>query len=107
MSFAKNIGQNIGKNISKSLTSKYCQKRLDHAKQYTADAFKTSSKWFIQKPVEVTGNLIGNKIADKIKGSAKKSPQNNLETSDEIQVKKYISPELRQKIIDDLRLMED
>ena len=57
--------------------------------------------------MEVTGNLIGNKIADKIKGSAKKLPQNNLETSDEIQVKKYISPELRQKIIDDLRLMED
>ena len=52
MSFAKNIGQNIGKNISKSLTSKYCQKRLDHAKQYATDAFKTSSKWVTQKPVE-------------------------------------------------------
>ena len=32
----------MGKNISKILSSKYSQKRLDHAKQSAADAFKTS-----------------------------------------------------------------
>ena len=42
--FAKNMGKNIGKNISKSLNTKCSQKLLDHAKQFAADAFKTSSK---------------------------------------------------------------
>ena len=38
---------------------------------------------------------------------SKSSPQNNLETSEEIFREKYISLELRQKIIDDLRLKKD
>ena len=38
---------------------------------------------------------------------SKTSPQNNLETNEERLRKKYIPPELRQKMIDDLRLMED
>ena len=36
------MGKNMSKNISKILNSKYSQKRLDHAKQSSADAFKTS-----------------------------------------------------------------
>ena len=66
LSFAKNKGKNIGKNISKSLTSKYSLKHLDGAEQSAADALKTSSKRVIQKKAEATGDLIGNKIADKI-----------------------------------------
>ena len=42
------------------------QKRLYHAKQSAADAFKTASKKAIQKTEKVTGDLIGNKISDKI-----------------------------------------
>ena len=42
-------------------------------------------------------NLIGNKIANKIKGSSKKSPQNNLEKSDEIQVKKIYNSRIKTK----------
>ena len=42
LSFAKNMGKNIGKNISKSLHGKYSQKLLDHVKQSTTDALKTS-----------------------------------------------------------------
>ena len=57
--------------------------------------------------MEVTGDLIGNKIADKITRVSKTSPQNNLETSEEILREKHISLELRQKIIDDLRLKKD
>ena len=60
------MGKNIGENISKSLNSKYSQKLLDHANQSTADAFETSSKRVIQKTAEATGDLIENKIADKI-----------------------------------------
>ena len=61
------MGKNIGKNISKSLSSKYSpgmlamhHNRLDHAKQTATDAFKTTSKWTIQKTAEATGDLIGN-----------------------------------------------
>ena len=71
------------------------------------DGFKTSSKRVIQKIAETTGDLIGNKIADKIRRALKTSPKNNSETNEEeILREKYISPELRQKIIDDLRLKE-
>ena len=66
LSFAKNMGKNIGENISKSLNSKYSQKLLDHANQSTTDAFETSSKRVIQETAEATGDLIENKIADKI-----------------------------------------
>ena len=97
LSFTKNIG----KNISKNLSSNYSRENLDHAKQSATDTFKTSSKIVIQKTAEAT---IGNKIADKI---TKSSPQKNVETIEEILRKKYISPELGQKIIDDLRLKED
>ena len=51
------------------------------------------------------GDLIGNKIADKITRVLKNSPQNNSETNEEeILREKFIFPELRDKIIDDLRL---
>ena len=107
LSFAKNMGKNIGKNVSKTLSSNNSQKLLDHAKKSATDAFKTSSKGVIQKIAEATGNIKGNKIADKITRVSKTSPKNNSETNEEVTIReKYISPELRQKIIDDLRLKE-
>ena len=55
--------------------------------------------------MEVTSNLFENKIADKITRTSKTFSKNNLETNEEEAIReKYISPELRQKIIDDLRL---
>ena len=44
LSFAKSLSKNIVKNISKNLSSKYNQKTLDHTRQFTTDALKTSSK---------------------------------------------------------------
>ena len=38
------MGKNIDKNICKCLSSKYIQKRLDHAKHSPTDALKTASK---------------------------------------------------------------
>ena len=99
--------KNMDRNISKNLSSKYNQKLLDHAKQSATDALQTSSKRVIQKKVEATGDLIENKIADKFTRVSKSSPQNNLETNEEMLEGKYISPELRQKIIDDLKLKKD
>ena len=66
LSFAKNMGKDIGKNITKSLNSKYSQRLLGHAKQSAIGSFETSSKRVIQKTAKATGDLIGNKIDDKI-----------------------------------------
>ena len=52
--------------MGKNLSNKYNQKLLDTAKKSTTDAIKTASKRAIQKTTEATGDLIGNKIADKI-----------------------------------------
>ena len=52
--------------MGKDLSNKYSQKLLNSAKKSTADAIKTASKWEIQNTAEATGDLIGNKIADKI-----------------------------------------
>ena len=116
LSFAKNMGKDISKNISKSLSGKYSpgmlamrQKLLDHAKQSATNAFKTASKRAIQKTVEASDDLIGNKIANKITGVSKNSQQKNSETvtnehDKEILKERYTSPEERQETIDELRL---
>ena len=62
-------------NISKILSGKYSQKLLDSAKKSGTDALKTASKRAIQKTAEATGNLIGNKTADKITSVSKKFPK--------------------------------
>ena len=90
LSFAKNMG--------KSLSNKYGQKLLDSAKKSTTDAIKTASKRVIQKTAEATGDLIGNKIADKITRVSKKSNNsNNNDDDDGVELttykKRYISPE--------------
>ena len=52
--------------MDKSVGNKYGQKLLDSAKKSTTDAIKIAPKRAIQKTAEATGDLIGNKIADKI-----------------------------------------
>ena len=71
----------IAKNIGKSLTNEYGQKRIDSAKKSTTDAIKTASKRAIQKTAEATGDLICNKIADKITSVSKKPSNNNNNNS--------------------------
>ena len=93
------------KNMGKSLSNKYGQKLIDSAKKSTADAIKTASKRAIQKTAEATGDLIGNKIADKITSVSKKPSNNNNEDAEiTAHKKRYISPEERQQIINELRL---
>ena len=89
LSFAKNMGKN--------LSNKYGQKRFDSAKKSTTDAIKTTSKKAIQKTEEATGDLIGNKIADKIISVSKKPAKElaNDETEEDLEratiKKRYIS----------------
>ena len=101
------MGKVIGKKISKSLSGKYNQKHLDHVKQSATDAYKTASERAIQKIAEATGDLIENKIADRITKALKSLPQINSETvNNETKTPKEsnISLEEWQKIIDCLRL---
>ena len=100
--------------MGKRLSSKYGQKLLDSTKKSTTDAIKTASKRAIQKPAEATGDLIGNKIADKTTSVSKKKSIKELHNNDEtkegnVEVntdkKRYISLEERQKIIEELRLV--
>ena len=71
LSFAKNIG--------KILSNKFGQKLLDSAKKSTTDTIKSASKRAIQKTAVASGDMIGNKIANKISVSKKstKKWQNN------------------------------
>ena len=103
-SFAKNIG----KKISKSLSGKYSQRTLDQAKQSTTYAIKIYSKRVIQKAAEATGDLIGNKIVNTITKVSENSQQSNSKTvtnehDKEIPKERYVSPDEKQKIIDELR----
>ena len=103
LSFAKNMGKN--------LSNKYGLKLLNSAKKSTTDAIKAASERAIQKTAEATGDLIGNKIADKITSVSKKSTKKlpNDETEVDVEratpMKRYISPEERQQIIDESRLV--
>ena len=105
LSFAKNIGTNI--------SNKYSQKLVDTARKYAIDAIKTASKRAIQKTAEATGDLVGNKIADKVTSASKKSLKkphdqelHSNEVNKEIPKERYISPKRRQQIIDELRLIQ-
>ena len=102
LSFAKNMGKNV--------SNKYCQKLLYSAKKSTTDAIKAASKGAIQKTAKSIGDLIDNKISDKITSVSKKSAKGLQNNESEVDVKRatpkkrYISPEERQQIIDELRL---
>ena len=74
----------------------------------TIDVIKTASKRAMQKTSEATGDLIGYKIKHKITSVSKKSPKElHSQNEDQIELPKerYISPEKRQQIIDELRLV--
>ena len=65
--------KNIGKNISKHLSSKYSLKLLDHAKQFTTDAFKTASKKQFKKQQKQLVILITDKITKALIASLQNS----------------------------------
>ena len=80
--------------------NKYGKKLMDTAAKTGMDSAKTASKQVVQKTAEATGDLIRNKIADKITSLGKTKNKEKEEERQEI----YIPPEKIQEIIDDLRL---
>ena len=72
--FVKGYGfLSFAKNMEEILSTKYSQELLDHAKQSATDTLTTASKRAIQKTGEATGDLIDNKIADRITKVSKAS----------------------------------
>ena len=57
--------------------NKYGKKLMDTATKIGIDAAKTTSKRVVQKTAEATGDLIGNKIADKITSIGKSKEKKN------------------------------
>ena len=92
MSFAKNIG------------NKYGRKILDKSMDAGKDFAKIAGKKVLTKSAEATGDLIGNKIADRItkstKNKAQKEDDRIMEETQEI----LIPPEKREQIIRNLKL---
>ena len=88
MSFAKKFG------------NKYVKKLMGTATKTGIDAAKTTSKRIVLKTAEATGDLAGNKIADKITSIGKSTEKEKKKEIEEI----YIPLEKRQHIIDELNL---
>ena len=83
MSFARNFSDKYSKFL--------IDKGIDESKTFA----KTAGKRILKESAKATGDLIGNKIADKITAKPKKHDVTN---------KRYVPPEERQKIINKLRL---
>ena len=111
MSFARNIGNKHGKKIfdksldvGKSMKKRYGKKILDNSLSAGKDFAKIASKKVLTKSAEATGDMIGNKIADKItktsRNKAQKEDDRIMEETQEL----IIPPEKREQIIKDLKL---
>ena len=70
LSFAKNFGDKCGRKLmhtaTKVGTSKYGKKIIDTTRKQGSEFAKTACIIIVQRNVEATGDLIENKIADKI-----------------------------------------
>ena len=73
---------------------------MDTATKTEMDAAKTACKRVVQKTAEAIGDLIRNKIADKITSLGKAKSKEKEDERQEI----YPPSEKRQEIIDELRL---
>ena len=111
MPFARNIGNKDGKKIfdksldvGKSMKNKYGKKILDNSLSAGKHFAKVAGKKVLTKIAEATGDLIGNKTADRITKSARNKAQKEddriMEETQEI----IIPPEKRDQIVKDLKL---
>ena len=53
--------------FARKFSDKFGKKLMDTAAKTGIDAAKKASKWAVQKTAEATRDLIGNRIADKIR----------------------------------------
>ena len=113
LSFAQNFGDKYGKKLMNTaiktgtnFNSKYGKKLTDTAMKTGKDFATIAGKKIVHKSAEVTGDLVGNKIADNITSMGKprskkeKDETNIMEETQEI----YVPPEKRKQIIKLLKL---
>ena len=89
LSFARKFGDKYGKRL------------MDTATNTGIDTAKTASKRVVQKTSEAAGDLIGNKVAEKITSLGKTKSKEEEDERQEI----YIPPEKREQIIDDFTIV--
>ena len=92
MYFAKNIGNKYGRKI--------LDKSMDAGKNFA----KIAGKKVLHESAEVTGEMIGNKIADRITKSSRNKAQKEDDRIMEETQELIIPPEKREQIIRDLKL---
>ena len=80
--------------FGRKVGDKYGKKSMDTATKTGMDDAKTASKQVVQKTAEATGDLIGNKIADKITSFGKTKEKEKTKKT-EI----YIPPEKNSKLL--------
>ena len=111
MSFARNIGNKYGKKIfdksidvGKVMKKKYGKTILDNSLSAGKDFAKIAGKKVLTKSAEATGDLTGNKIADRITKSTRNKAQKEDDRIMEETQELIIPPEKREQIIRDLKL---
>ena len=96
--YVKGYGfMSFARNFSDKYSTSVMDKGIDESKKFV----KTAGKKILKEIAKATGDLIGNKVADKITSASKKSYD---EVNNEIPKERYIYPKERQKIIDELKL---
>ena len=110
MYFAKNIGNKYGRklfdksiDVGKSM-KKNDKKILDNNLSAGKDFAKIAGKKVLTKSAEATGDMIGNKIADRITKSTRNKAQKEDDRIMEETQELIIPPEKREQIIRDLKL---
>ena len=113
LSFGRNFGDKYGKKLintaiktGTNFNSKYCKKLTNTAIKTGKNFATIAGKKIVHKSAEATGDLIINKIADKIismgkpRSKKEKDETNIMEETQEI----HIPPEKRKQIIKDLKI---
>ena len=81
--------------FARNFSDKYSKSLMDKGIDVSKTFDKTAGKKILEETAKAIGDLMGNKIADKITSGSKKLQ------SDEVNNERYISPKERQKIIDE------
>ena len=111
ISFAKNVGNKYGRKIFdksidviKKYGKKYGNKLLDNSISAGKDFAKIAGKKVLTKSAEATGDLIGNKIADRITKVSRNKAQKEYDRIMQETQELIIPPEKTEQIIKDLKL---
>ena len=90
--------------LVKKMSNKYGKKILDKSMDAGKDFAKIASKKVLHKSAEATGEMIGNKIADRITISSRNKSQKEDDRIMEETQELIFSSEKREQIIRDLKL---